>query len=63
MFRLISLIINDWTYLGHIPEGSLVFVPKEEIKKTELPYTTVLIGVNGTGKSTLLSYIAKSLKT
>lgn len=59
MFRLISLIINDWTYLGHIPEGSLVFVPKEEIKKTELPYTTVLIGVNGTGKSTLLSYIAK----
>lgn len=59
MFRLISLIINDWTYLGHIPEGSLVFVPKDEIKKTELPYTTVLIGVNGTGKSTLLSYIAK----
>ncbi|NVK49772.1 MAG: AAA family ATPase [Cyclobacteriaceae bacterium] len=59
MFRLISLIINDWTYLGHIPEGSLEFVPKDEIKKTELPYTTVLIGVNGTGKSTLLSYIAK----
>jgi predicted ATPase len=59
MFRLISLNINDWTYLGHIPEGSLVFVPTEERKKTELPYTTVLIGANGTGKSTLLSYIAR----
>jgi predicted ATPase len=59
MFRLISLNINDWNYLGHIPEGMLVFVPDQEIKLTALPYTTVLIGANGTGKSTLLSYIAK----
>lgn len=59
MFRLITLNINDWNYLGHIPEGKLVFIPSKELKLTELPYTTVLIGANGTGKSTLLSYIAK----
>lgn len=59
MFRLISLNINDWNYLGHIPEGSLEFIPGTEIKKTALPYTTVLIGPNGTGKSTLLSYIGR----
>jgi ABC-type enterochelin transport system ATPase subunit len=59
MFRLISLNINDWNYLGHFPEGKLVFLPDKEIKITNLPYSTVLIGPNGTGKSTLLSYIAK----
>lgn len=59
MFRLISLNINDWNYLGHIPEDKLVFVPGKEIQLTKLPYTTVLIGANGTGKSTLLSYLAK----
>lgn len=59
MFRLISLNINDWHYLGHIPEGQMVFVPDKEIQLTERPYTTVLIGANGTGKSTLLSYLAK----
>lgn len=59
MFRLVSLNINDWNYLGHIPEGKLMFIPDIEIKLTELPYSTVLIGPNGTGKSTLLSYIAR----
>ena len=59
MFRLITLNINDWNYIGHIPEGKMVFIPSKEIKLTELPYTSVLIGPNGTGKSTLLSYIAK----
>lgn len=59
MFRVVSLNINDWNYLGHIPEGKLVFIPDKEIKATELPYSTVLIGLNGTGKSSLLSYIAK----
>ena len=60
MFRLVSLNINDWNYLGHIPEGKLMFIPDIEIKLTELPYSTVLIGPNGTGKSTLLSYIANA---
>jgi predicted ATPase len=59
MFRLLSLNINDWQYLGHIPAGKLNFVPNEEQCLTELPYTTVLIGPNGTGKSTLLSYLVK----
>lgn len=59
MFRLISLNINDWNYLGHIPAESLVFIPKKELKPTELPYTSVIIGANGTGKSTLLSYLAR----
>ncbi len=59
MFRLISLNINDWFYLGHIPENSLVFVPKHERVSTKLPYTSVLIGPNGTGKSTLLKYIGE----
>ncbi len=59
MFRLISLTINDWNYLGHIPEGNLVFIPTKEITPTKKPYTSVLIGANGTGKSTLLSYIGR----
>lgn len=59
MFRLITLNLNDATYLGHIPENNLVFVPGKEMKSTKLPYTTVIIGPNGTGKSTLLSYLAK----
>ncbi|MFN5333740.1 MAG: AAA family ATPase [Bacteroidota bacterium] len=59
MFRLISLNINDWNYLGHIPANRLVFIPKEERKTTKLPYTSVIIGSNGTGKSTLLSYVAR----
>ena len=59
MFRLISLNINDWNYLGHIPADKLVFIPGKELELTKLPYTSVLIGANGTGKSTLLSYIAK----
>lgn len=59
MFRLLSLNINDWNFLGHIPAGKLVFIPTEENVLTRLPYTSVLIGPNGTGKSTLLSYIAK----
>lgn len=59
MFRLISLNINDPNILGHIPEGKLIFVPGKELKLTELPYSSVIIGANGTGKSTLLSYIAK----
>jgi predicted ATPase len=59
MFRLIALNINDPNLLGHIPEGKLVFVPGQELKLTTLPYTSVIIGSNGTGKSTLLSYLAK----
>lgn len=59
MFRLISINLNDWNYLGHIPANKLIFVPGEEMQTSNLPYTTVLIGQNGTGKSTLLSYIAK----
>lgn len=59
MFRLISLNINDWNYLGHIPSDKLVFIPMEERETSELPYSSVIIGSNGTGKSTLLSYIAR----
>lgn len=59
MFRIISLNINDWNYLGHIPEDKLVLIPAKEIKQTKKPYTSVLIGPNGTGKSTLLSYIGR----
>lgn len=59
MFRLISLNLNDDNVLGHIPKDKLVFIPESEINKTKLPYSTVIIGPNGTGKSTLLSYIAK----
>jgi len=59
MFRLISLNFDDQSYLGHMPADSLVFVPEKERTTTALPYSTVLIGPNGTGKSTILSYIAK----
>lgn len=59
MFRLISLNIDDQSYLGHIKEGKLFFLPESERTQTELPYTSVLIGPNGTGKSTLLKYIAE----
>lgn len=59
MFRLISLNINDWNYLGQIPSDSLIFLPKKELKPTKLPYTSVIIGANGTGKSTILSYLAR----
>jgi len=59
MFRLISLNFDDQNYLGHIKEGKLIFVPESERVETSLPYTSVLIGPNGTGKSTLLKYIGE----
>ncbi|TSJ39134.1 ATP-binding protein [Mucilaginibacter corticis] len=59
MFRLIELNFDDQSYLGHIPADQLVFVPLEEREPTDLPYTSVLIGANGTGKSTILSYLVK----
>lgn len=58
MFRLLSLNFSN-EILGHFPSGSLVFVPEAERKNKELPYSTVLIGQNGTGKSTLLYYISE----
>jgi predicted ATPase len=66
MFRLTSININDWHYLGHIPEGSMVFHNNDDKtnvnvveNKIKNPFTTVLIGPNGTGKSTILAYIGR----
>jgi predicted ATPase len=58
IFRLISFGFDDFM-LGHISSSDFNLVPDIEVKETEYPYTTVLIGENGTGKSTILSYISK----
>ncbi len=58
MFRLISLNFEN-SILGHFPAGSLVFVPNSERGETKFPYTSVIIGQNGSGKSTILSYITE----
>lgn len=53
MFKLTKLHIIDHPFLGEL---MFDFVPKGEEK--EGPYTTVLIGKNGTGKSLILRNIA-----
>lgn len=58
MFRLISLKIYDHPFLGNISEG-LEFVPKNENNQTDLPYTTIIIGPNGTGKSSILALLVE----
>ena len=58
MFRLISFGFDDFI-LGHVSDKDFKLVPDDEIKETIFPYTTVLIGNNGSGKSTILSYISK----
>jgi predicted ATPase len=58
MFRLLSLNFQN-EILGHIPADKLVFVPKEEREITKYPYTSVIIGQNGSGKSNLLYYMAE----
>lgn len=58
MFRLLSFGFNDFI-LGHISDKNFKLVPDVEVENTDYPYTTVLIGENGTGKSTILSYISK----
>ncbi len=58
MFRLISLNFQN-EILGHIPKDKLVFVPNNERIITKYPYASVIIGQNGSGKSTILSYIAE----
>jgi|SRR5690554_1140335 len=58
MFRLISFGFDDFM-LGHVSSSDFNLVPDIEVKETEYPYTTVLIGENGTGKSTMLNYISK----
>jgi predicted ATPase len=58
IFRLISFGFDDFM-LGHVSSSDFNLVPDIEVKETEYPYTTVLIGENGTGKSTILSYISK----
>ena len=58
MFRIISFGFDDFM-LGHVSSSDFNLVPDIEIKETEYPYTTVLIGENGTGKSTILNYISR----
>ncbi len=58
MFRIISFGFDDFM-LGHISASDFKLVPDIEVAETEFPYTTLLIGENGTGKSTILSYISK----
>lgn len=56
MFRVISLKIYEHPFLGTINEG-LNFVPNFELNNNELPYSTVIIGQNGTGKSSLMALL------
>jgi predicted ATP-binding protein involved in virulence len=58
MFRILSFGFDDFM-LGHVSSSDFNLVPDIEVKETEYPYSTVLIGENGTGKSTILSYISK----
>jgi predicted ATPase len=58
IFRLLSFGFEDFM-LGHISSSDFELVPDIEVDETDYPYTTVLIGENGTGKSTILSYISK----
>lgn len=56
MFRFHKLEVFRHPTLGHL---DIDFYPeKEEIKKQEEPFTSVVIGMNGTGKSFILKTIA-----
>lgn len=58
MFRLVSLKIYEHSFLGTIKDG-LSFIPPQEIEEANCPYSTVIIGPNGTGKSSIMAIIAE----
>jgi predicted ATP-binding protein involved in virulence len=55
MFRLEYLKLNDHPQLGNL---ELFLSEKDEIKNVSKPYTSVIIGPNGTGKSYILKTIS-----
>lgn len=55
MFKLLSLKVTDHQQLGNI---ALRFVDENDSLKGRRPYTSVIIGPNGTGKSFILRTIA-----
>ena len=56
-FRVLSFGF-DSNILGHVSRENFTLVPEHETEGNQLPYTTVLIGNNGAGKSTILSYLS-----
>jgi predicted ATP-binding protein involved in virulence len=59
MFKLINFSLKEHSILKNI---SVDFIPKEEIIQQNEPYSSVLIGPNGVGKSQILRCVAETLR-
>ncbi|MFA7287500.1 MAG: AAA family ATPase [Melioribacteraceae bacterium] len=59
MFRLISLQLHNHPFLGDL---SVDFSTNEDVKSSH-PYSTVIIGPNGTGKSEILRIVTNIFRT
>jgi ABC-type uncharacterized transport system fused permease/ATPase subunit len=60
MFRLLSVKINSHPQLGDV---DINFLELEHLKNNEKPFTSVIIGPNGTGKSFILRAIAEIFRS